>query len=558
MCGFTVHLFNHHVDTDLLMSCIRNSMGISHRGPDNSKIVFLPSYNILIVFHRLAINDVTVEGNQPFTKHSNGWDNYLVCNGEFYNHQEFDNENLRSRSDCEFLIDEIISTDMNPRLSSFNSEHSFVAIQTKDNIIRLFASSDRFGIRPMFMATVNYPSNECLVFSSELKVFSHRSNADVKRFDSGHFFVLEKNLSTSVKTSRYVRYYNVRNSCIQQNSFIQQNSCIQQNIPFEELAVIVRERLIEAVRIRLMSDRKKGFFLSGGLDSTCVCICANLLKNPGERIKTFSIGFPGSEDEIYARRVSAELDTEHTHFILTKERYIRLIPEVVKCIGSFDTTTVRASIGQYECSRLISKTDCIVLLSGDGSDELFFSYDDAKFCPSHSEFEERTFHLLENIHTSDGLRADRCVSNFGLELRLPFLDINFVNLILSSPVEYRFPKDGITKPLLRAAFKGFISDDIIYRPKVTFSDGVGSKEDQSRTLLAYHFENYYTKEEFELYSGKFTHCKPTTNEELYYRMIFYDFYGNNDTIAKTIPHFWKPVFKKSNDPSAWYTQELSN
>lgn len=541
MCGFTVFVFENKPSKSLIADCINKSMTLSHRGPDHFRFELIAG-RILICFFRLAINDTTVNGNQPFTKHHNGFDYYLVCNGEFYNHKDFNETGLNSHSDCEFLLNHLIETDMNPELNRFNSEHSFIAIKcSNDGKLNLFASTDRFGIRPLFFANIGFEKNNCLAFSSELQAVSNfrHCRLTVNRFNSAHYMKYEKNEEVIIE---YKKYYSVR-------------SIPEIAISFEEAATMVREALLKSVKLRLMSDRKIGFFLSGGLDSTCVCICAKLLSN--ERIKTFSIGFPGSDDEIYARKVSEELDTDHTHFVLSKKRYLQLIPEIVRCNGSFDTTTTRASIGQYECSRLISETDCVVMLSGDGSDELFFSYDDSKHCPSYEDFKERTYHLLENIHTSDGLRADRCVSHFGLELRLPFLDFEFVNLVLSLPVEYRFPKNGVTKPLLRQAFRGLISDEIIDRPKVTFSDGVGNKQDQTRTLLKTHFENFYEDDIFELYKTKYTfHCVPTTKEEMYYREVFANFFSNNESVAKTIPDFWRPIFKQSDDPSAWYTENV--
>lgn len=516
--------------TSMIEKCIKAAMKISHRGPDDMRIEVVPRINAVLCFFRLAINDTTSLGNQPFIVHNEGKEYYLLCNGEIYNHKDLEQGEMKSRSDCEVIIQEMIKTDMNVPLNSLNSEHSFVGICiNEDNSYKLVVSTDRFSIRPLFYSEFDGGFG----FSSELQGLFPFRNFRIERVNSA----TEIRIINGSRQER--KYWNLRE--------VVDNSIFS----FEENVTRAREFLTEAVKKRLMSDRKIGFFLSGGLDSTCVCICAKIL---GYELNTFSIGFKGSDDEIYAKRVAKELGAKHTHFTLKKSRYLKVLKEIVKTTGSFDTTTIRASVGQYECSRLARKKGFIVMISGDGSDELHFSYDDAFHCPDPESFKERTFHLLENIHTSDGLRADRCTSRFGMEIRLPFLDIDYVNFILSLPVEQRLPVNGVSKRLLREAFKGYVSDDIINRPKVTFSDGVGSKEDQTRTLLADFFADKYTQEEFEELKTKYEyHCPPTTNEELYYREIFAKTFLNNESVAKTIPHFWRPVFKKSSDPSAWFT-----
>lgn len=550
MCGFTLHIFNQsELTNEMIQCCINDSLKISHRGPDSMRVEVIPKIGAVIVFYRLSVNDTSILGNQPFIKVHENSDYYLICNGEVYNHKILEDRHqysINSRSDCEFILNELIETDMKPETDKFNSEHAFVGIRiNSDNSYNLVASNDRFGIRPLFQSSFFINGIKGIGFSSEMQGLSQLPDFQCSRFNSStNFFMFH---SSENSEEKYEKYYDVRSILVKS----------KEEITFEEAVIGVKDKLEESIRKRLMSDRPYGFFLSGGLDSTAICVFAAKILGPG--IKTFSIGFPGSEDEIYARRVSKELKTDHTHFTLSKDRYLDLIDEVIKCTGSFDTTTIRASIGQYECSRLCREKGMIVMLSGDGSDELFFSYDDSKYCPDYESFLDRNYHLLENIHTSDGIRADRCVSRFGMELRLPFLDYEFVDYILSLPVEYRFTKDDITKPLLREALRGYISDDIINRPKVTFSDGVGSKEDQSKTLITTYFSNMYTKNEFEKLKSKYEyHCSPDTNENLYIREIFTEYFGDNESLARTIPHYWRTIFKKSDDPSAWYTEDLDN
>lgn len=539
MCGISLYAFNRPITNQDILTCLESFQKISHRGPDSSYIKIIHKCNLIICFHRLAINDTTLKGDQPFLKMVDSNEYYLICNGEIYNHLDIESffqiEN-ESRSDCECLINRMIKTNMNFNFNYLNSEHAMIFVKINQNsTYELVASVDRFSVRPLFIGE----SDEVLFFSSELQgIPNSYENIKISRFSSSTYMKVKYDFISFEKET--VKYFDI-------TKFIKEPS-EQTFFESEEdvYKLMIKDCMSEAVRKRLMSDRKIGVFLSGGLDSLIVSY--ETMQHLGS-VDSFSIGLPGSDDEIWAKKSSIFLGTNHTHFEITIEEYLEAIIDTIKAIGSFDTTTVRASIVQYLCSKKISGVR--VLLSGDGSDELNFSYDDNFHCPNEEEFTKRTIHYLENIYTSDGLRADRCVSRFGLELRIPFLDIDLVKTTLNIPVKYRWNKT-VSKPLLRKAYEGLIPDELLYRPKVTFSDGVGNKENQSRDILT----NYFNSLDIEMTNEFDYHCKPTTKEEFYYRSIFAQTFGYEESIAKTIPFYWKPIFKKSIDPSAWYTAAI--
>jgi asparagine synthase (glutamine-hydrolysing) len=317
----------------------------------------------------------------------------------------------------------------------------------------------------------------------------------------------------------------------------------------------IEQKFYEAVIIRLHTTvRPLGCLLSGGVDSSLVsAVASDILKQQNKKLHTFSIGMPGGDDEKYAKIAAVHIGSIHKHIELSTETFLTAIPEVIHAIGSFDITTVRASVGQYLLSKWISEnTDIKVLLCGDGSDELCGSYKYFYNAPSEKEYDEECLRLLKDIHYFDGLRADRCISHFGMEARFPFLDINFVKEYLSYEPKLRMPsKDKIEKHLLRSAFKdlNILPDEILWRRKVAFSDGVSSENDSwHKTIQNYIINNVdLNMKECENYN----YLPPTTLEGLYYRKIFCEHFGNNEEIAKTIPYYWMPKWCGDiNDPSA--------
>ena len=543
MCGISLFVIDEKSSSSNVSELYKCCYNISHRGPDVNIIENFKVGNtrFIVSFNRLMINDLSIKGNQPFKYTDENRTVYCMCNGEIYNSDllcEIYNLSPTSNSDCEPLMLYYLKYGFNSDLLNFlNSEHVCLILEiNKNGTYKILINTDRFGIRPLFVGIVE----NNVYLSSELIGLPEDSRLTITRFPASHLATIENGDIT------YERYYNLRNTPKIQRSFWDTTRLFKAN-------------LSEAVKIRLKTDREFGAFLSGGIDSVSVCYEASqILKSQGKRLKTFSIGLPGSEDEIYAKIAAEFIDSEHIHFVMSKDEYISTAAKLVKYIGSFDTTSIRACIGQYKCSEQIATTtDVKVLLCGDFSDELNFSYNDAFDCPSNELFEDQTFNLLENIDRFDGLRADRCTAQFGLEIRIPFADPNVINIILESDVNHRVSRNRISKPLLRYAYKDILPDELAFRPKVTFSDGVGSREDQSQQLISKAFEDFYSEMEFMQLSSKYEyHCKPRTKEELFYRETFHKCYGDNESIAKTIPYFWMPRFKQSIDPSAWFNEEL--
>ena len=299
---------------------------------------------------------------------------------------------------------------------------------------------------------------------------------------------------------------------------------------------------------RLVSDAKVGFLLSGGLDSSLVCAIA--AKKSDKPIRTFAIGMDKDAIDLkYAKQAAEYIGSEHTEVFMTKEQVIASLEEVIKILGTFDITTVRASMGMYLlCKWIHENTDIRVILTGEISDELFgYKYTD--FAPSAGAFQEEAVKRIRELHMYDVLRADRCISANSLEARVPFGDLDFVSYVMSVDPRKKLNTYGKGKYLLRHAFEGdYLPDEILWREKAAFSDAVGHSMVDD---LKEYAEKFYTDEEFETLKSKYTHAAPFTKESLLYREIFEKYYPGQ---AEMIVDFWMP--NKSwagcnvSDPSA--------
>ena len=310
----------------------------------------------------------------------------------------------------------------------------------------------------------------------------------------------------------------------------------------------IHDKLCTAVEKRLVSDAKVGFLLSGGLDSSLVCAIA---KQKSETpIRTFAIGM--SEDAIdlkYAKQVADYLGSDHTEVIMTRWQVLESLEDVIHLLGTYDITTIRASMGMYLlCKWIHENTDIRVLLTGEVSDELFgYKYTD--FAPSAQEFQKEAEKRVRELHMYDVLRADRCISVNSLEARVPFGDLDFVEYVMSIDPAMKINTYGKGKYLLRHAFEGdYLPHDILYREKAAFSDAVGHS---MVDYLKAYAESYYSDAEYEKLRRKYSHARPFTKESLLYREIFEKYYPGQSGM---VTDFWMP--NKSwkgcdvNDPSA--------
>ena len=276
----------------------------------------------------------------------------------------------------------------------------------------------------------------------------------------------------------------------------------------------IHDKLIAGVEKRLVSDAKIGFLLSGGLDSSLVCaIAARKSRTP---IRTFAIGM--REDAIdlkYARQTADYIGSEHTEVMMTKQQVLDSLEEVIHLLGTYDITTIRASMGMYLLCRWIHEnTDIRVLLTGEISDELFgYKYTD--FAPSAEEFQKESEKRIRELHMYDVLRADRCISVNSLEARVPFGDLAFVKYVMSVDPQKKLNSYGKGKYLLRHAFEGaYLPFDILYREKAAFSDAVGHS---MVDYLKEYAESRYTQKEYEQKRLRYMHAAPFTIESLLYR-----------------------------------------
>lgn len=479
-----------------------------HRGPDNTKIVHSPADQLFLGFHRLAIMDLSHNGDQPFVD-NNG--NYLLCNGEIYNYrslrQKFSSYNFRSSSDCEIIIPMMKELGIEKTCKLLDAEFVFIWYDSKTK--KLLAARDPVGIRPLFYGITN--DNET-AFASEAKSLVSFCR-DVKVFPPGHYYDGEK--------------------------FIQYRSMINQvekcDLTFEEVLEGIRTNLEQAVIKRLQSDAPVGFLLSGGLDSSLVCaLAANYLKCP---IKTFSIGSEvDAIDNKYAELAAKHIGAKHTTILFERNKPIDLLNNLIYMLETWDITTVRASIGMYlVCEYIKKNTDIKVLLTGEISDELFgYKYTD--FAPSAADFQQEARKRIEEIHMYDVLRADRCISAHSLEARVPFGDLTFVDYVMSIPAELKLNRANKGKFLLRKAFENYnlLPKEILWREKAAFSDAVGhSMVDDIKDYA----DSIISDETFFRESKSTYHIQPISKEALLYRKIFENCFPNR---ADLIIDYWMP------------------
>jgi asparagine synthase (glutamine-hydrolysing) len=313
------------------------------------------------------------------------------------------------------------------------------------------------------------------------------------------------------------------------------------------------DNLISAVKKRVIgtTDRPVACLLSGGLDSSLIAALVSKFY-PG-KLETYSIGMEGSEDLKYAEIVAEHIESKHTSIIVSQEEFLDAIPEVIRAIESYDTTSVRASVGNYLIGKYIAKhSTAKVIFNGDGSYELAGGYLYFHAAPNNIEFDRECKRLLADIHAFDVLRSDKCISSHGLEPRTPFLDRGWVDYYLSIPIDIRKPKPGqMEKNLIRTAFStfepGLLPQSVLWRKKEAFSDGVSSQHKSWYQIIGEHMETLNIKEIIKENNNYNNINIPKTKEQIYYRAIYDEAYPDT---AAIVPYFWMPRFIESNDPSA--------
>jgi asparagine synthase (glutamine-hydrolysing) len=543
-----------------------------NRGPEYSKIEYDYS-NMILGFHRLAINGLNQESNQPII-HKNI---VLICNGEIYNYKQlykYMKITPTTDSDCEVIIHLYLTYGIEQTLTMLDGVYSFILFDNrldKVGLNNVYVARDPLGIRPLYKLYNANNIYDLHGFASELKCleyFYNLNNNDyrVEQFEPGTY--------STYKIAEIDNKFIWKPEIINKHYFIPTFSYTMHTYNPDELKDIIliniSNYLCSAVVKRCKTtERPIACLLSGGLDSSLIAGLVNNYYNSNNlpnKLETYSIGLRDSEDLKYAKIVANYLGTNHTEIIVTEQEMFDAIPEVIKAIESYDTTTVRASIGNYLIGKYIAaNSDAKVIFNGDGSDELLGGYLYMHKCPDDIEFDKETRRLLKDIHLFDVLRSDKSISSNGLEPRTPFLDRSFVNYILSIPGYFR-NHNNFGKPekyLLRESFdvnitigydgRQILPDEILWRKKEAFSDGVSSK---GRSL--FEILQDFIAVQYDAKCPNEESYKPSIElEKRYYKEIFDKEFPNCQHI---VPYFWMPKYTNAVDPSARtldvYTQSM--
>ncbi len=457
-------------------------------------------------FTRLAINGLNPKGMQPFHLDTPEGRITWMVNGEIYNYQELADEHhldLKTGADCEVighLYRKFIGHE-NGLETMFRALDGVFAVAIWDEKRQLLVlGRDPYGVRPLYTS-----QGQGFTAASELKALAPIEGAQPKPFPPGHYGILSFN-----RPNHTLQVFPYHTTPWLKNPTYND---------YEAARAAIYNALLAAVKKRVhCTERPIGALLSGGIDSSLIAaLVQQVLKEEGKPpLKTFSIGFEGSEDLRHARMVANHIKSDHYEIVATPDDFFAAIPEVIEAIESYDLTTVRASVGNYLVSKFISqKTDCKVIFNGDGSDEIFGSYLYFYRAPTDTEYEAEVTRLLKDIHMYDVLRSDRSISSNGLEARTPFLDRQFVAVARSVPTQHLRPIKGqrAEKQLLRDAFDWLfvLPDAVLWRRKEAFSDGVSNKEKSWSQEIKERVESRVPAD-WQSYGD--------TKEQAYYRLLF--------------------------------------
>ena len=537
MCGIFSLLNNKdEITQEVIQESFYNGQ---HRGPEFSALTIV-NENVILGFHRLAINGLNTKSNQPIIYNNIS----LICNGEVYNFKQLYKElNITSitDSDCEVIIHLYLAYGIEHTLHLLDGYFAFILLDSRHEIPKVFAARDAFGVRPLFSCSINTNTginNTIYGFASELKSLQYRnqfSSHQVQPFKPGSYseFVFQKDRFVPVIENK--TYFMISPS-------LSIDYC-----PFslDQIVMGLQNTLKQAVKKRyLNTERPIACLLSGGLDSSLItALICELQKEHGKPpVETYSIGFKDSDDLKYARQVATFLGTNHHEVLLSEDTIVPYIKKVVQDIESYDVTTIRASLGNYMLGEYISiRSDAKVIFNGDGSDEVMGGYLYFSKCTNSVDYDLECRRLLQDIHLFDVLRSDRCISSHGLEPRTPFLDKAFVEYYLTIPREIRF---GISKKygekyLLRKAFskeyyhKELLPENVLFRKKEAFSDGVSKQHTNFYEIVQSQIKGYLQED--------------SISEKNFYKTLFNFYYPNAFSV---IPYYWMPRFIEATDPSA--------
>jgi len=496
------------------------------RGPEYSNIENITP-QIIWGFHRLCINGLDEVSNQPIKTESC----MMMCNGEIYNYKELIQQfelNVNTNSDCEVIAG--LYKIMGPTfVNLLDGVFSFVIYDSSQN--KVIIGRDPYGVRPLYIC---HYENGNIGFASDLMPLLFDKNiSHIRQYEPGTYCVYEQKLGKYTRTLQERYFFNI--------SYMN-----EYQKPVEYYMFQIVQKMRESVRKRVDNcEREVASLLSGGLDSSIISalVCQEYYKKTGLKLETYSIGLKGGVDLKYSKMVGEHIQSNHTTILASEEDFIASIENVICDIESYDTTTVRASVGNWNVAKYIKEhSNAKVIFNGDGADELMGGYMYFHCAPDDNEFHNETLRLLSNISMFDVLRSDKSISSHGLEPRTPFLDKEFTKFYISIPIEYRNHNQfgNCEKYLIRKSFEiycpGLLPKEVLWRKKEAFSDGVSSKKrawyqivQDSENVTNITMSNYYH------------HNKPESCEQEYYRAIFSKYYDKCDNL---IPYFWMPKFIK--------------
>ena len=542
MCGIVAILNVKRQTQELRQKALKMSQKIRHRGPDWSGIYCGGS--AILAHERLSIVDPE-SGGQPL--YSPDRKQVLAVNGEIYNHQEIRRRyagryEFQTGSDCEVILalyrDKGIGF-----LEDLSGIFAFVLYDEERD--EFLIARDPIGVIPLY---IGYDNDGTVYVASELKALEGQCE-QYEPFLPGHYYWS--------KEPGMKRYY--------QRDWFEYES-VKDN---EASVDAIHDALEDAVRRQLMSDVPYGVLLSGGLDSSVISAIAQKFSehriedNSRTRaywphLHSFAVGLKGAPDLAKARLVADHIGTVHHEINYTIQEGLDAIRDVIYYIETYDVTTVRASTPMYLLARVIKSMGIKMVLSGEGADEIFGGYLYFHKAPSARDFHEETVRKLSKLHLYDCLRANKSLSAWGVEGRVPFLDKEFLDVAMRTNPEAKMcPGKTIEKKIVREAFADLLPEEVAWRQKEQFSDGVGySWIDTLKAITT----AAVTDEQMAHAAERFPINPPRNKEEYYYRSIFAEHFPS-DSAARSVPSEasvacstaialeWDAAFRDMNDPS---------
>lgn len=542
MCGIAA-IFNIKEQTSSLRDkALKMAKKIRHRGPDWSGIYCGGS--AILAHERLSIVDPE-SGGQPL--YSPDKKQVLAVNGEIYNHRDIRKQfegkyEFQTGSDCEVILALYREKGIN-FLEDLNGIFAFALYdEEKDDFL---IARDPIGVIPLY---IGYDSDGKVYCASELKALEGFCER-YEPFLPGHYYWSKEGKMTRWYTRDWMSYDAVKNN------------------PASVSAI--HDALEAAVKRQLMSDVPYGVLLSGGLDSSVISaiakkFAARRIETDGKKdawwpqLHSFAVGLKGAPDLIKAREVADYIGTVHHEINYTIQEGLDAVRDVIYFIETYDVTTVRASTPMYLLARVIKSMGIKMVLSGEGADEVFGGYLYFHKAPDAKAFHEETVRKLSKLYLYDCLRANKSLSAWGVEGRVPFLDKEFLDVAMrTNPAAKMCPGKTIEKKIVREAFADMLPESVAWRQKEQFSDGVGySWIDTLKEITS----KAVTDEQMAHAAERFPINTPMNKEEYYYRSIFEEYFPS-ESAARSVPSVpsvacstaealaWDASFKNLNDPS---------